>query len=269
MAIFEALIGSEMNKVEAVLHEGFGGSELESHVNSLCLSVINAGGKRMRPALVLLASHLLPSYKEEEENSCCKLAAGIELLNTATLIHDDVIDNSLMRRGKPTLNSTSGNHVAVLAGDYMFTRCFATIKDLKKADVLNVISETLATLVTGELDQLKNEGDIHISVEDYYTTIYCKTGALFELSASAPAIYLAEEEKKKIAKAYPLYMTEIFGNDYRQSYIAHIRAEYEKMHNNASNYINSESYIGNIALFLKDALEYMQESSNTIDKSLQ
>ena len=211
MAIFEALIGSEMNKVEAVLHEGFGGSELESHVNSLCLSVINAGGKRMRPALVLLASHLLPSYKEEEENSCCKLAAGIELLHTATLIHDDVIDNSLMRRGKPTLNSTSGNHVAVLAGDYMFTRCFATIKDLKKADVLNVISETLATLVTGELDQLKNEGDVHISVEDYYTTIYCKTGALFELSASAPAIYLAEEEKYITAlKNYGRYLGNAF-----------------------------------------------------------
>ena len=81
--------------------------------------------------------------------------------------------------------------------------------------------------------------------------------------------YLSGEEKKKIAKAYPLYMTEIFGNDYRQSYIAHIREKKKKMHNNASNYINSESYIGNIALFLKDALEYMQESSNTIDKSLQ
>ena len=211
MALFEALIGSEMKKVEATLVEGFSDSALEAHVNSLCLSIINAGGKRMRPALVLLASHLLPSYTDEEETAVCKLAAGVELLHTATLIHDDVIDNSLMRRGRPTLNSTSGNHVAVLAGDYMFTRCFATIKDLKKADVLSIISDTLATLVTGELDQLKNEGDVNISVEDYYTTIYCKTGALFELSASAPAVYLGEEEKYITAlKNYGRYLGNAF-----------------------------------------------------------
>ena len=211
MALFEALIGSEMKKVEATLVEGFSDSDLEAHVNSLCLSIINAGGKRMRPALVLLAAHLLPTYTDEEEIAVCKLAAGVELLHTATLIHDDVIDNSLMRRGHPTLNSTSGNHVAVLAGDYMFTRCFATIKDLKKADVLNIISDTLATLVTGELDQLKNEGDVNISVEDYYTTIYCKTGALFELSASAPAVYLGEEEKYITAlKNYGRYLGNAF-----------------------------------------------------------
>ncbi|WP_286036222.1 polyprenyl synthetase family protein [Succinatimonas hippei] len=211
MALFEALIGSEMKKVEATLVEGFSDSDLEAHVNSLCLSIINAGGKRMRPALVLLAAHLLPTYTDEEELAVCKLAAGVELLHTATLIHDDVIDNSLMRRGHPTLNSTSGNHVAVLAGDYMFTRCFATIKDLKKADVLNIISDTLATLVTGELDQLKNEGDVNISVEDYYTTIYCKTGALFELSASAPAVYLGEEEKYITAlKNYGRYLGNAF-----------------------------------------------------------
>lgn len=211
MALFEALIGSEMKKVEATLVEGFSDSDLEAHVNSLCLSIINAGGKRMRPALVLLAAHLLPTYTDEEEIAVCKLAAGVELLHTATLIHDDVIDNSLMRRGHPTLNSTSGNHVAVLAGDYMFTRCFATIKDLKKADVLNIISDTLATLVTGELDQLKNEGDVNISVEDYYTTIYCKTGALFELSASAPAVYLGEEEKYITAlKNYGRYIGNAF-----------------------------------------------------------
>lgn len=211
MALFEALIGSEMKKVEATLVEGFSDSDLEAHVNSLCLSIINAGGKRMRPALVLLAAHLLPTYTDEEKIAVCKLAAGVELLHTATLIHDDVIDNSLMRRGHPTLNSTSGNHVAVLAGDYMFTRCFATIKDLKKADVLNIISDTLATLVTGELDQLKNEGDVNISVEDYYTTIYCKTGALFELSASAPAVYLGEEEKYITAlKNYGRYIGNAF-----------------------------------------------------------
>lgn len=211
MALFEALIGAEMKKVEATLVEGFSDSDLEAHVNSLCLSIINAGGKRMRPALVLLAAHLLPTYTDEEELAVCKLAAGVELLHTATLIHDDVIDNSLMRRGHPTLNSTSGNHVAVLAGDYMFTRCFATIKDLKKADVLNIISDTLATLVTGELDQLKNEGDVNISVEDYYTTIYCKTGALFELSASAPAVYLGEEEKYITAlKNYGRYLGNAF-----------------------------------------------------------
>ena len=81
--------------------------------------------------------------------------------------------------------------------------------------MLSIISDTLATLVTGELDQLKNEGDVHISVEDYYTTIYCKTGALFELSASAPAVYLAEDEKVYycIEKIYGRHLGNAFPNN--------------------------------------------------------
>ena len=188
MALFEALIGSEMKKVEATLVEGFSDSDLEAHVNSLCLSIINAGGKRMRPALVLLAAHLLPTYTDEEEIAVCKLAAGVELLHTATLIHDDVIDNSTLRRGVRTINDTSGNHAAVLAGDYLFTRCFNLLRKINHMGAFAAVSDTIATLVAGELLQLEKEGYLDLTPEDYHQTIYCKTGALFELSASALAI---------------------------------------------------------------------------------
>ena len=195
MALFDALIGKAMQKVEETLHSGFSDTQIEAQVNSLCLSIINAGGKRMRPALVVLAAHLLPSYQDTDEDSVCKLAAAIELLHTATLIHDDVIDNSQMRRGHPTLNNTSGNHAAILAGDYMFTRCFSTIKEFNSTEVIALISDTLATLVAGELNQLKDEGDLNLKVEDYYTTIYSKTGALFELSAAAAGVLLKEKSE--------------------------------------------------------------------------
>ena len=115
------------------------------------------------------------------------------MLHTATLVHDDVIDKASMRRGKPTLNDTSGNHAAVLAGDYLFTRCFDLIAYPEEFGVIKALNRTLSELVVGELYQLENEGNSNISYETYYRTIYAKTGVLFELSASAPAIIIKED----------------------------------------------------------------------------
>lgn len=186
---FAPLIADELNLVERTLQQTLTGSQLEEHVNTLCLQMVNAGGKRIRPTMVLLCAHALPDFDEEKDGDrSILMAAAIELLHTATLIHDDVIDNSTLRRGVRTINDTSGNHAAVLAGDYLFTRCFNLLRKINHMGAFAAVSDTIATLVAGELLQLEKEGYLDLTPEDYHQTIYCKTGALFELSASALAI---------------------------------------------------------------------------------
>ncbi|MDO4676252.1 MAG: polyprenyl synthetase family protein [Anaerobiospirillum succiniciproducens] len=168
--------------------------QLETAVNAMCMHVINAGGKRIRPRLAVMSALALPHYNEElHYEKICHIAAAFEMLHTATLVHDDVIDKASMRRGQPTLNDTSGNHAAVLAGDYLFTRCFDLIAYPEEFGVIKALNRTLSELVVGELYQLENEGNSNISYETYYRTIYAKTGVLFELSASAPAIIIKED----------------------------------------------------------------------------
>lgn len=190
----ETLINKSLEKVEELLSATYTQHQLETAVNALCMHVINAGGKRIRPRLAVMSALALPHYNEElHYEKICHIAAAFEMLHTATLVHDDVIDKASMRRGQPTLNDTSGNHAAVLAGDYLFTRCFDLIAYPEEFGVIKALNRTLSELVVGELYQLENEGNSNISYETYYRTIYAKTGVLFELSASAPAIIIKED----------------------------------------------------------------------------
>lgn len=190
----ETLINKSLEKVEELLSATYTQHQLETAVNAMCMHVINAGGKRIRPRLTVMSALALPHYNEElHYEKICHIAAAFEMLHTATLVHDDVIDKASMRRGQPTLNDTSGNHAAVLAGDYLFTRCFDLIAYPEEFGVIKALNRTLSELVVGELFQLENEGNSNISYETYYRTIYAKTGVLFELSASAPAIIIKED----------------------------------------------------------------------------
>lgn len=190
----ETLINKSLEKVEELLSATYTQHQLETAVNAMCMHVINAGGKRIRPRLAVMSALALPHYNEElHYEKICHIAAAFEMLHTATLVHDDVIDKASMRRGQPTLNDTSGNHAAVLAGDYLFTRCFDLIAYPEEFGVIKALNRTLSELVVGELYQLENEGNSNISYETYYRTIYAKTGVLFELSASAPAIIIKED----------------------------------------------------------------------------
>lgn len=190
----ETLINKSLERVEELLSATYTQHQLETAVNAMCMHVINAGGKRIRPRLAVMSAFALPHYNEElHYKKICHIAAAFEMLHTATLVHDDVIDKASMRRGKPTLNDTSGNHAAVLAGDYLFTRCFDLIAYTEEFGVIKALNRTLSELVVGELYQLENEGNSNISYETYYRTIYAKTGVLFELSASAPAIIIKED----------------------------------------------------------------------------
>ena len=190
----ETLINKSLERVEELLSATYTQHQLETAVNAMCMHVINAGGKRIRPRLAVMSALALPHYNEElHYETICHIAAAFEMLHTATLVHDDVIDKASMRRGQPTLNDTSGNHAAVLAGDYLFTRCFDLIAYPEEFGVIKALNRTLSELVVGELYQLENEGNSNISYETYYRTIYAKTGVLFELSASAPAIIIKED----------------------------------------------------------------------------
>lgn len=183
-------IQAGMAQVETLLNQTFTDHELETNVNAMCQHVIKAGGKRMRPRLVLLCAHAIQQLNDKELENVCHMAAAVELLHTATLVHDDVIDVSPMRRGQLTLNEKEGNHAAVLAGDYLFTRCFAIIHNIENFTILRELNYALRMLVVGELFQLEHEGDLDLSLEQYQETIYCKTGVLFELASIAPAIIL-------------------------------------------------------------------------------
>ena len=183
------IIKTSLDKVEKILSNLLTGSDMEEHVNSMCLSVVKAGGKRIRPKLALASFYAL-NQKQEQNELVEYFAAACELLHTASLVHDDVIDKATIRRGVKTLNETDGNHAAVLAGDYLFTKCFLCLNNIKKPEIFTEINNTLATLVSGELAQLKNQNKLNISIDDYLQTIYSKTGALFELATSASAIIL-------------------------------------------------------------------------------
>ena len=182
-------IKNDLDKVEENLSTLLSDSAYEANVNAMCQHVVKAGGKRIRPRLSILSWHALNSQNNSQNyERMLKFAAATELLHTATLVHDDVIDKADCRRGKETLNNTDGNHAAVLAGDYLFTKCFMCLHDVDKPQLYKDVSNTLSALVSGEINQLENQGKIDITIEDYLETIYCKTGALFELTTSGVAI---------------------------------------------------------------------------------
>ena len=145
--------------------------------------LLAAGGKRIRPTLVLLVGNMLGG----DEDRLITLAAAIELLHTATLVHDDLIDGSLLRRGNPTLNANWSPAATVLAGDFIFARAAKLAAQTGSLTVMEKFAETLATMVNGELTQMFDSRGL-ASRENYYQRIYAKTGSLFELSTSGAAI---------------------------------------------------------------------------------
>ena len=158
--------------------------------------LIVAGGKRVRPTLVLLIGNMLGA----DHDRLIKTAAAVELLHTATLVHDDLIDGALLRRGNPTLNSHWSPAATVLTGDFIFARAAKLAADTDCLPLMKLFAETLAIIVNGELTQLFSSRGL-ANREDYYDRIYAKTASLFEMSARAAAMIspvdLANVEKMR------------------------------------------------------------------------
>jgi octaprenyl-diphosphate synthase len=146
--------------------------------------IINAGGKRMRPMLVLLSARSCGATGDD----AVKLAAVIEFIHTATLLHDDVVDMSAMRRGRPTANEQWNNPSSVLVGDFIYSRAFQVLVKIGNIDVMQVIADTTNIIAEGEVLQLLNKHRTDISEADYMRVIRDKTAVLFEAAAYCGAI---------------------------------------------------------------------------------
>lgn len=152
--------------------------------------LIVAGGKRIRPALVLLTGNMLGA----DHDRLITTAAAVEMLHTATLVHDDLIDGSLLRRGNPTLNSHWSPAATVLTGDFIFARAAKLAANTDCLPLMKLFAETLAIIVNGELTQLFTSRGI-ASRENYDQRIYAKTASLFEMSARAAAMISPVEQE--------------------------------------------------------------------------
>lgn len=145
--------------------------------------LLSSGGKRIRPTMTILVGKMLGAQPNRLET----LAAAIELLHTATLVHDDLIDGSLLRRGMPTLNSQWSPGATVLTGDFLFASAAKLAAETDSIPVMHLFSHTLTVIVNGEINQLFNSR-CSANTEDYYSRIYSKTASLFETSAKSAAL---------------------------------------------------------------------------------
>ncbi|HEY4081403.1 MAG TPA: polyprenyl synthetase family protein [Burkholderiaceae bacterium] len=153
-------------------------------VNQIAGYIVHAGGKRMRPKLVLLFANALGCAGPER----FELAAVIEFIHTATLLHDDVVDESMLRRGKQTANALFGNAASVLVGDFLYSRAFQMMVSVNRMRVLEVLAGATNVIAEGEVLQLMNMHDPDVSVESYLRVIRFKTAKLFEASARLGAV---------------------------------------------------------------------------------
>ncbi|WP_299977036.1 polyprenyl synthetase family protein [uncultured Pseudoteredinibacter sp.] len=165
--------------------------------------IVDAGGKRLRPLLVLLCANAL-GYQHRQH---IDLAAIIEFIHTATLLHDDVVDVSELRRGRPTANAQWGNAPSVLVGDFLYSRAFQMLVAIGSMDIMAIMSDTTNTISEGEVQQLVNAKDPEVDEANYYTVIHKKTGALFEAACETAAVlFQAPETTRESLKAYGYHL---------------------------------------------------------------
>ncbi|CNL16729.1 octaprenyl diphosphate synthase [Yersinia alsatica] len=176
-------------------------------INQLGHYIISGGGKRIRPMIAVLVARAL-NY---QGNKHITVAALIEFIHTATLLHDDVVDESDMRRGKATANAAFGNAASVLVGDYIYTRSFQMMTSLESLRVLTLMSAATNVIAEGEVLQLMNCNNPDITEENYMQVIYSKTARLFEAASQSAAVLAdASEEQELALQNYGRYLGTAF-----------------------------------------------------------
>lgn len=220
------LVHSDMQAVNRTIEQQL--SSDIALINQLGLYIVQGGGKRLRPLLTVLAARAL-NYSGQQHIA---LAAVIEFVHTATLLHDDVVDESDLRRGRQTANAAFGNAASVLVGDFLHSRSFQMMVEMGSIPVLKIMSDATTTLAEGEVLQLMNCNDPETTEESYMTVIYRKTAKLFEAAGYAPAIMASASEAE--CEAMRLY----------------------------------GMYLGTAFQLIDDVLDYAADSSDTLGKSL-
>jgi octaprenyl-diphosphate synthase len=184
------LVGEELARVEEILdQEARSEAQLIFKVSD---HILKSGGKRLRPALLLLASRLC-GYQGGEN---VYYAAAIEYAHTATLLHDDVVDEAEIRRGRPSANILFGNKASVLVGDYLLFKAFTVVHQLGNYRILGLLNEIALQMAEGEAWQLERRGSLEVSEAEYFSTIIDKTASLISASCQIGAI-LGEANRKR------------------------------------------------------------------------
>ncbi|WP_082695921.1 octaprenyl diphosphate synthase [Aquitalea pelogenes] len=203
--LFRTLIAEDMQTVDRVIR-----ARLHSDVvliRQVAEYIITAGGKRLRPVLTLLSGKAL-GY---EGDHLYELAAMIEFIHTATLLHDDVVDESDMRRGRETANALFGNAASVLVGDFLYTRAFQMMVTTNNMQILQVMAEATNIIAEGEVLQLLNIGNTELSEQDYLQVIQYKTAKLFEAAARVGALIAnGSDAQVKALADYGMYLGTAF-----------------------------------------------------------
>lgn len=191
------LIQPDMQRVDHVIGERL--STDVPLVREVAQYIISAGGKRLRPALLLLVAGALGC----EDPNRHTLAAVVEFIHTATLLHDDVVDESTLRRGRETANERFGNAASVLVGDFLYSRAFQMMVDVNQMRVMQVLSDATNVIAEGEVLQLMNMHDASLDEAAYLRVIRSKTAKLFEASARlAPILAGASTEIEELCATY-------------------------------------------------------------------
>jgi len=172
-------------------------------VNQLGAYIVQAGGKRLRPVALLLAAKACTPEETQTTNEQTLLAAIIEFIHTATLLHDDVVDESEMRRGRETANEVFGNAASVLVGDYLYSRAFQMMVEVGSMRVMEILSRTTNQIAEGEVMQLINCGSADTSEQQYMDTIQSKTAILFEAATQLSAV--VTKQARPVEKALADY----------------------------------------------------------------
>jgi len=196
---------ADMDSVDEVIHQRL--SSDVALINQLSHYIVNSGGKRLRPLLAVLSARVF-GYQGDMHYL---LAAIIEFIHTATLLHDDVVDESDMRRGNETANALFGNAASVLVGDFLYSRSFEMMVEMDDMRVMNILATTTNVIAEGEVMQLMNVHDADTTEEKYLEVIHCKTAKLFEAACQLGAILCnrSDEEIHAMA-AYGRYLGTAF-----------------------------------------------------------
>ena len=181
---FLDLVAPKLLLVEEVLRQNFR-SDIKT-IGDVGEHILEGGGKRLRPTLVLLVSHML-GYKGSKDVT---YGAVVEFIHTATLVHDDIIDEAAVRRGRTSINFAWGNHLSVLVGDYLYMHAMKMALDEGNLDILKVLSNATIQMIEGEILGLETNGRADVSIDDYFEIVGRKTAALFGASCSIPAVLI-------------------------------------------------------------------------------
>ena len=194
-AALNILIADDLKQVDAVIHRRLN-SDVEL-IRQVADYIIGSGGKRLRPALVILSARSC-GYGGRDHH---QLAAVVEFIHTATLLHDDVVDDSHLRRGRATANSTFGNAAAVLVGDFLYSRAFQMMVDVQSMRVMEVLADATNAIAEGEVMQLLHVHNPEVNEQDYLRVVRAKTAKLFEAAGRLGAILAGASPRQEQALA--------------------------------------------------------------------